>query len=137
MKLRETVTLSLVIAAVLSGCGAPSAVSSIPESAPVIETNEGFVRACLFLKNQTGYQRLTNAFLEDQRDQTVSSWTSGLSDDQANEVESFFRPYDASWARGVVIDMFLDGSPPTSPEWIAIQLKCREYDVDVVLPRTL
>lgn len=117
---------------ILSGCA--SAASTTQSESSSGDKNEGFLRACLWFKNQDGYATMAESFYSDKRSATLSSWTDGLAEEDKTELESFFAPYNEKWARGLVIDMAFDDSPKESTEWINIQIKCLANDVEVEFP---
>lgn len=123
--------------ALLSGCaGAAQSPTGSEASSDAAESsvNEGFLRACLFFKNQTGYQPMGESFYAENRAATLASWTDGLSDAQAQEVEDFFAPYDEEWARSMIVSMAIDGAVAESKEWMDIQIKCLANEIEVEFP---
>ena len=139
----ETIRRGLVamagigLAIALVGCVGQPEPEPEAEAIAIPAVNEGFTRACLWFSNQKGYSGMAQAFYDDAKSQTVASWLGGLTPEQAEEVETFFKPYDEEWGRTVIVYMALDGSPPDSPEWINLQAKCLSYGVDVRFPRSV
>jgi hypothetical protein len=123
----------------LAGCSGETSVTNETATAETTEAlpavNEGFLRACLFFKNQDGYATMAESFYDDKKAQTVSSWTQGLPDAYKKEVEDFFAPYNEDWGRSVIIYMAIDGSPKESTEWVNLQIKCLANNIEIEFPK--
>jgi hypothetical protein len=99
--------------------------------------NDGFLRACLSLKNMTGYMDLRYAFYDENKEENFRIWTAGLSRSESQAVRDFFEPYDTVWVNRVAYLMALDGSPPSSQEWLDIQMMCVTNGVDIEFPMSV
>jgi outer membrane biosynthesis protein TonB len=99
--------------------------------------NDGFLRACLSLKNMTGYMDLRYAFYDENKEENFRIWTAGLSRSESQAVRDFFEPYDTVWVNRVAYLMALDGSPPSSQEWLDIQMMCVTNGVDLEFPMSV
>lgn len=144
----KTVALFGVLG-LLSGCSggssgsseanlAESSEASSPEATETLPAvNEGFLRACLFFKNQDGYVPMAQSFYDDKRAQTVSSWTQGLPDAYKTEVENFFSPYDEDWGRSLIMTMAFDDTAKESTEWINLQIKCLANNIEIEFPENV